>query len=516
MPPAAKRATRRRGGRSDAAAPSVLANQLPAKQVRNPFPPIDPMSQDQAEKVHDFSMRILETHGIEIMSQDARARLKKAGAEVDDTTCIVRADRGLIAELVAKAPAKITLTPRNPDRAIEIGGNAINFGMVSGPPNVHDCIRGRRAGNFADYQELMKLAQSFNVISIFGNQTIAPTDLNTETRHLDTTNANITLTDKVFSIMSIGRARVTDATKMIAIARGLSMQELAKSPSAITNINVNSPRKLDLEMSDAATAMAEMSQPVIVTPFTLMGAMTPVTRPAALAQQNAEALMTIALLQTVNPGTPVLYGAFTSNVDMRSGAPAFGTPENAWANLAGGQLARRYGLPQRTSACNASNAADAQASYETQMALWGAVMGHGNVIYHAAGWLEGGLVASYEKFIIDVEVLQHMAKLLEPVSFDDAEFGFDAIAEVGPGGHFFGTAHTLERYQTAFYQPLLSNWQNHESWVAAGAKNATERATEIWQQVLKEYQQPPLAEDRREELDAFIAKRKQQIALNGL
>ena len=257
--------------------------------------------------------------------------------------------------------------------------------------------------------------------------------------------------------------------------------------------------------------LARHNQATIVTPFTLMGAMTPVTMAAALTQQNAEALLGITLTQLVRPGAPVVYGAFTSNVDMRSGAPTFGTPENAKANLAGAQFARRYNLPHRTSACNASNDVDAQAAYETMFAQMGAVLGHGNLIYHGIGWLEGGLVASFEKIILDVEMVQHMMGFLSPIDTSPPEVGLDAIESVDPGGHFFGAAHTMERYETAFYQPLLSDWQNNESWREAGAKSATERATEIWQKVLEEYEEPTLDPARLEELDAYIVKRREEI-----
>jgi len=277
----------------------------------------------------------------------------------------------------------------------------------------------------------------------------------------------------------------------------------------MTNININSPRKLDDAMAYGAMQMALFGQPVTVTPFTLMGAMTPTTMAGALAQQNAEALLGIALLQFTRPGTPVVYGGFTSNVDMRSGSPAFGTPENSLANIAGGQLARHYKLPYRTSACNASNAVDAQATYETQMALWGAVMGHGNLIYHAAGWLEGGLVASFEKLIIDCEMLQHMSAMLEPLKIDLTETGLEAMQEVGPGGHFFGCAHPMERYKKAFYEPFLSDWKNYENWVIAGAKDATMRATEIWPKILAEFEPPATDPAIVEELEAYIAKRKE-------
>ena len=279
----------------------------------------------------------------------------------------------------------------------------------------------------------------------------------------------------------------------------------------MTNINVNSPRKLDDSMAYGAMQMALYGQPVSVTPFTLMGAMTPTTMAGALAQQNAEALLGIALLQLTAPGAPVIYGGFTSNVDMRSGAPAFGTPENALAQIASGQLARRYNLPYRSSACNASNAVDAQATYETQMSLWSSVLGHGNLIYHTAGWLEGGLVASFEKLVIDCEALQHMSRMLEPIKMDLAEVGLDAMEEVGPGGHFFGCDHTMERYKTAFYEPFISDWQNSEAWTQAGAKDATARATDLWPRILEEFDPPPVDEAVREQLQAFMARRKETL-----
>tara|TARA_A100001015_G_scaffold59856_1_gene66018 strand:- start:2548 stop:3498 length:951 start_codon:yes stop_codon:yes gene_type:complete len=316
--------------------------------------------------------------------------------------------------------------------------------------------------------------------------------------------------------MSIGKARVRDTAEMLAIARGLNLDELADSPSCITNININSPRKLDSEMSDALIALASMGQAVVLTPFTLMGAMTPVSFAGALAQQNAEALLGICLTQIVRKGAPVVYGGFTSNVDMKSGAPAFGTPENVRANIAGGQLARHNGLPYRTSACSASNLVDAQGVWETQMALWGAVQGHGNLIYHAAGWQEGGLVASYEKFIVDVEMLQAMSAILAPVSASQDELALSAHDEVAPGGHFFGASHTLSRYRDAFYTPFLSDWSNFENWQANGAMSATQRATPIWQAVLENYEPPVLDSARVEALEAFVARRKEEIRTGGL
>ena len=498
----------RKRNRGGATTDKVAIRQIDRKVLRNRFAPIEALDEEQLEFIHNVSLRILEEEGIEVMGDQALALFRKAGASVDDNG-VVRIDRNLLLETVALAPETFTVTPRNEAQAIEVGGNVINFGLVSGTPNVHDNINGRRAGNYDDYQKLISFGQYFNVITFFGNQPTAPTDLPANSRHLDTAFVNLTLSDKAFMSTAIGGGRSRDAIEMSAIAKGLSMEQMKNSPSVMTNINVNSPRKLDDAMAYGAMQMAMFGQPVTVTPFTLMGAMTPTTMAGALAQQNAEALLGIALMQLTRPGTPCIYGGFTSNVDMRSGSPAFGTPENSLANIAGGQLARRYKLPYRTSACNASNAVDAQATYETQMALWGAVMGHGNLTYHAAGWLEGGLVASFEKIIVDCEMLQHMSAMLEPLKIDLAETGLEAMKEVGPGGHFFGCQHTMDRYKSAFYEPFLSNWQNSESWALAGSKDATQRATEIWPKILKEFEPPATDPAIREELEAYMAKRKE-------
>ena len=500
-----------RGQRKLARVADSLAHQLPWINLVNPYPPLEPLSSDQLGAIHEASMTVLEDYGIEVLSERVRASFRGAGARVDDSHGIVRPDRELVLDLVARAPGAFSLTPRNPNRRLEVGGAHIHFGMVSGPPNVHDCVNGRRPGNFADYERLVQLGQTFNAIHFFGNQSVAPIDLPAQTRHLDTYRASLILSDKVFSAVPIGRGRVRDAVEMVARARGLSLGELAISPSLFGNININSPRKLDEAMSEGALALAEYGQAVIVTPFTLMGAMTPVTLAAGLVQQNAEALFGIAMVQLFFPGTPVVYGGFTSNVDMRSGAPAFGTPENAKANLAGGQLARHYGLPYRSSGCNASNTADAQAVYETQMSLWSAVLGNGNLLYHAAGWLEGGLVASFEKVIIDVEILQNLTCLFSKPKVNTEELALDAIGAVPPGGHFFGTEHTMQRYESAFYQPLLSDWQNNESWVEAGAKDATQRATDLWQQAIHSFEPPPIDPGRLEAIDEYVEKRKHEI-----
>ena len=239
--------------------------------------------------------------------------------------------------------------------------------------------------------------------------------------------------------------------------------------------------------------------------------MCPVTLGGALAQQNAEALGVIAITQMVNPGTPAMYGGFTSNVDMKSGAPAFGTPEYSRAVLAGGQLARHYGIPYRTSNVNASNAPDAQAAWESEMSLWSAVMGHGNLIKHSGGWLEGGLCASFEKLILDMEMVQMMREAMRPIEVTEADLALDAIREVGAGGHHFGTAHTMARYKDAFYKPLVADWNNFETWQETGELRADQRANKLYKSMLAQYQEPAMDPAVREELEAYVIRRKTEI-----
>jgi trimethylamine---corrinoid protein Co-methyltransferase len=507
-------ANRRRQGGRGRRVDGTRVPQLPWTEVNNPYPPMQVLSAEQIEAVHLTSLRILEELGIEVMSPRALGVLEAAGAQVDMAARTVRLDRGLVDAALKSAPSSFVLTPRNPEKRLTMGGSRIQFGLVAGPPNVHDFVRGRRPGNYQDYCDFIRLAQYFNAIHLIGNQVCAPVELPATSRHLDTYRANLQYSDKVFHCTAIGAGRALDGIRMMAIARGLTLEQIAASPGVITIISVNSPRRYDEAMSEGLMAMAQHGQAVVITPFTLMGAMAPVSLAAALAQQNAEALFGVVLAQAVRPGTPVMYGAFTSNVDMRSGAPAFGTPENTKANIASGQLARRYGLPYRTSNASASNVADAQGAYETEMSLWGAILGHGNLVYHAAGWQEGGLTASFEKLVLDVEMLQMMMEFLKPIVVNEQELGFDAIKGVPTGGHFFGEPHTMERYEHAFYRPLVSNWQNYENWQLAGGKDATQRATDIWQLALKEYEEPVMDPAIREELAAYVERRRAEIGSN--
>jgi len=482
-------------------------NQLPFQNLKNPYQPYNIISDDQIEAIHNASMDVLESIGINFLLTEAREILKRAGADVRDGETRVRFDRHLVEDLIAKAPSEFSMFARNPAHNIHYGGNNMNFALVASPPNVSDMIGGRRPGNMKDFSDLVRLGQSLNIVHMIGGYPVEPADIPANIRHLKAEREVINLSDKVSFGYALGRDRIHDSMEMIRIARGIDWSQMAREPSIMTTVNANSPLQYDIPMLIGMIEMAKHGQPVSVTPFTLAGAMAPVTLAGALTQQNAEALAGIAFIQAVNPGAPVWYGGFTSNVDMKTGAPAFGTPEYAKAVLIGGQLTRRYGIPYRSSNVNASNAPDAQAAYESQMSIWPCMLAHCTLVKHALGWIEGGLCASFEKVIMDAEMLQMMAEVLRPVDTSNDEFGLSAMEEVGPGGHYFGCAHTMERYETAFYAPILSDWRNFETWQDAGALDATTRAHHIYKKLLSEFKPPVLDPAIAEELDAFVEKR---------
>jgi trimethylamine---corrinoid protein Co-methyltransferase len=326
-------------------------------------------------------------------------------------------------------------------------------------------------------------------------------------RHLYASFDILTLTDRACPVYSLGRQRNIDVIEMVRIARGRTPEQLDREPSVFTIVNTNSPLTLDVPMSHGIIEMARANQITCVTPFTLAGAMAPITLAGALTQQNAEALAGLLLTQIVRPGSPFIYGGFTSNVDMQSGAPAFGTPEYWKTAIAGGQLARRYAVPYRSSNTCAANAVDAQSAYESMFSLWGAVQGCCNFMMHGAGWMEGGLQASFEKMVIDADLLHMVSAALDPMVVDDDSLALEAIAEVGPGGHFFGTAHTQARYRSEFYRPLISDWRNYETWQDAGSPQAAQKANQLVKLFLREYQEPPLDEARKQELQEFVERR---------
>lgn len=490
---------------------STALPQRPWKLFELPYRPIEILSADQVEAIHTAALDILETTGMKVLEPRARAFYKRAGAAVDESELRVRFDRDMLMAEVRKSPPHFTLEARNPARNLKLGGRACVFTSVGGPAYVADNATGRRTGTYAEMCDYLKLIQSLNVIHQEGGGPFEPLDLPAESRHLDLYHAEITLLDKNWQGQGLGAERAIDGLEMVAMSLGTTRERLIDRPALSTVINTNTPLQLDIPMAEGLITYAEHGQLNIITPFTLSGAMAPVTIAGALALQHAEALAGIALTQIVRPGVPVMYGGFTSNVDMRSGAPAFGTPEYTQAAQASGQLARLIGVPFRSSNVTAANDVDAQAAYESMMALWGSIMGGAHLIEHAAGWLNGGLTASFEKLILDAELLQMMQAYCEPFEVTPATLALEAIAEVGPAGHFFGAQHTLARYETAFYQPILSNWDNYDLWTERGRVMAREKANGLWKALLAEYEQPPIDAAIDDALKDYMARRKREI-----
>ena len=501
---------RRSGGRAgNARRTSQSAISQPDWRIpQNTDRPTEPLGDDGVSAIHDGAMRILEEIGIEFLNKEALAIFKKAGCRVDGTN--VRMGRDWVMEMVAKAPSKFTITPRNPAHTLEIGGRSMVFVNVSSPPNYWNLETGKVPGTRAQCADLLKLTQYFNCIHVAGGYPVEPVDVHASVRHLDVLFDKLTLTDKVVHAYSLGKERVEDVMEMVRISAGLSHQDFAATPRMYTNINSTSPLKHDEPMIDGCLRMIRRGQAVVVTPFTLAGAMAPVTMAGAVAQSIAEALCAIALFQYVAPGCACVLGTFTSNVDMKSGAPAFGTPEYMRATQMTGQMARFYGLPLRSSGSCAANVPDGQAMWETSNALWAAVQSGTNMVYHAAGWLEGGLIASPEKFVMDCEILSQIQRYFEPeiTATTPDDIALDAIADVGGDGHFFGIQHTQDRYEDAFHQPFVSDWRNYEAWELDGAVWTVERAHKIFKDIVTDFAAPEMDAGIHDELQGFVARRK--------
>jgi len=482
----------------------------------NSLPKYCYLAPEAIDQIHETSLMVLEKYGIEFNHPDAVEILERAGAEVADReTNLIKFPRELVLREIARAPAEFALYARNPKHNVRIGGNHMVMAPVYGPPFVHDIDRGRRDAKLADFQNFVKLAQSTPQIHNAGGTVVEPEDEPQETRHLDMVYSLMKYSDKSFmgSVTSAENAR--DTVQLAAILFG-GKEQLAAHPALISLINVNSPRRYDTRMLEALLEYCRAGQPVIVTPFILAGAMSPVALGGTLVQQNAEALAGITLTQLVNPGTPVVYGSFLSNTDMQSGSPCFGTPESAMGLFVSSQMARRYRLPFRSGGgLTASKLPDGQAMYEATMGFWPTFLAGTNFVLHAAGWLESGLVSSYEKFVMDVELLRMMEVFLRGIPLDEEGLALDAFEEVGPGGHFLGAAHTLRHFREAFYRPLVSDLMNYERWVQKGAKPVEVRANETWKKWLAAYQQPPLDPAIDEALRDYIARRKLEIQAQG-
>ncbi len=476
------------------------------RRLVNPFEPLRVLSDDHVAHIHDSAVRYLADHGLRVLLDEACDIFVAGGATLDDDQ-IIRIDPDMISQALASAPSAYELHAPNPAHDVHVGNDSLVLAPVGGPPFVSDREGGRRPGTLADQKNFLRLTQSYDVMAVTA-PCVEPDDVPLNIRHLESTFATLTETDKVPFLFSRGRRRVRDSIDLVKLRYDIETdEEFAEAPRCWTNINTNSPRQLDIPMSMGIIDFARLGQPVIMTPFTLAGAMAPVTLAGALVLQHMEVLAAVTLSQLVRPGAPVLYGAFTSNVDMKSGSPAFGTPEAFKGALASGQLARHIGLPWRSSGSSASNAVDAQGASETMLNTYGAFLAGASWILHTAGWQEGGLVANYEKFIIDIEMCQMIAESCQPLVVDEAELALDAITDVGPGGHFFGTDHTLTRFETAFYEPVVFARTNFEQWTEEGSKQTDERATAVWKKVLEEFEPPPVDAGVRAAMQDFVDRR---------
>jgi len=494
-----------RHGRRSRVGQGGAARNLSYTGLKNPFCPQEPLGAEAIAAIHDTALRILEELGMKVLLPEARALYAAGGALVDHDSQMVRIGRDIVAAALGSAPGRIHIRAREANRDLVLEPRVMIFHAGSGCPHATDRVRGRRPGTLSDFREIMQLIDGFDVIHMMA-AAVEPQDSPLMRRHYDMTLVQLESSTKVPFTYARGRAQVEDTFKMLALSQGLG-SDFADAPRTFTVINTNSPRTLDLPMAEGIIDFARYGQMTMITPFCLMGAMAPVTVAGALALQHAEALAGITLAQLARPGAPVVYGAFASNVAMKSGAPVFGTPEHLRATLVSGQLARHIGLPWRGSSGAASNLADAQGATETTLATMAAVLAGASITLHAAGWLEGGLSFGYEKFLLDLEVLQTLADLASPLGVGPDDLAFDAIAEVQPGGHFFASSHTMERFRGAFYDPLISDWSNHGQWAAAGQPRADERATALWQARLAAFRPSDAALAGLEPVRGFIARR---------
>jgi trimethylamine--corrinoid protein Co-methyltransferase len=475
---------------------------------RNAMPRYEILSEDAMATLDRGWRRIVEEIGVEFLSDRALELFRQAGQKVEDQC--VRFDPEFLLEQVAKAPRAFDVQARNPAHSVRIGDDAMVFGSVYGPPFVREGDV-RRDATLADFGNFAKLAQSFPVIDSAGGVVCEPEDAPLDSRHLDMTLALQTLTDKIYMGNVVSGVNARDTLAMTEILFG-GRAAIEATPATISLINCNSPLRWDDRMLEAQFEYSGANQPVVLTPFLLMGAMSPVSIPATLAQQMAEALTGIALSQLIRPGAPVIFGSFLSNIDMQSGSPCFGTPESGIGLLCTGQIARRFGLPVRSGGgLTSSQTPDAQAGYESLMTMLPTFLAGINWVMHSAGWLEGGLVASYEKYVLDVQVLEMLQHEFRPLEIDEASLAFDAHDEVRHGGHFLGAAHTMERFRTCFYRPFLSSSDNYDRWMRGGAKDAAARAAEVARKKIDEYELPPLDAAVREELEEYVTRRRREL-----
>ncbi len=475
----------------------------------NTMPRYEILSEDAMETLDRGWRRIVSELGVEFLLPEAVELFRQAGQKIEGEHKVIF-DPEFILEQVAKAPREFELQARNPANSVHIGGDHMVFSAVYGPPFVREGDV-RRDATMADFENFVKLSQSFPQLDSPGGTIVEPNDTPLDSRHLDMVYALQTLSDKPYMGSVISGPNAVDTIKMGEIVFG-GAEALQRAPVSISLINCNSPLRWDDRMLSAMVEYNRANQAVVMTPFLLMGAMSPVSIPATLVQQIAEALTGIALCQLVQPGCPVVFGSFLSNTDMQSGSPSFGTPESAIGLLCTGQIARHFGLPFRSGGgLTASQTADAQSAYEALMTLLPTFLAGTNFVMHSAGWLEGGLVSCYEKFIIDIELLRMLRHEFTPLEIDEESLAFGAHEEVGSGGHFLGAMHTLERFRECFYRPLLSSTENFDRWSRNGGQDAAERASKIWRDTLEAYEAPPIDAGVQAELKEFVDRRRTEL-----
>ena len=469
-------------------------------------PTYDLLSEEGLVAIEDHADRLLQEVGIEFREDPEALRLwKAAGAEIAGE--LVKFPRGLLRQILKTAPASFVQHARNPARSVTIGGAHVIFAPAYGSPFVRDLEGGRRYGTLVDFENFVKLAYASPWIHHSGGTVCEPVDIAVNKRHLDMVAAHLRFSDKPFMGSVTAQSRAEDSIAMARIVFGRDFVD--RNCVILGNINANSPLVFDATMTNALRAYAAANQAAVVVPFILGGAMGPVTTAGAIAQSLAETMAGCALTQLVRPGAPVIFGNFLSSMALRSGAPTFGTPEPALGSLVVGQLARRLNLPLRCSgAFTSSKIADAQAMAESTVSMAAAVQCGANFILHSAGWLEGGLVMGYEKFILDVDYCSALHTWLNGIALDENQFAMDAFHEVGPGKHFFGCGHTLANYETAFWDSDTADNNSFEQWRDAGEQDATRRANGRWKKMLAAYEKPPIDPAVEEELLAFVAQRK--------
>lgn len=488
------------------------------KPLVNTLPLTEVLSPEGVDKIHRASMRLLKEIGILIVDYPRAAEtFRRHGAIVEERSDgqLVKIDEDTLLHFVRQAPASFVQRARNPAKDVPIGGRHTVFAPVYGPPFVLDLDRGRRQATIEDFRNFVRLTYMSEHLHHDGGTLCEPNDVDVKERHLDMLFAHITLSDKAFMGSVTHKENARDTVAMAEIVFGA--EAIRERPAVLSLINASSPLRFDDRMFGALEVYAQAKQALLITPFLIAGAMSPVSMAATLAQQNAEALFGICYAQMLNPGTPCIYGSFLANIDLRSGAPCFGTPEGNLALYAGAQMARHYNLPYRSGGnFTASRIPDAQAGYESASTFTATVQAGVNFVLHAAGWLEGGLIAGYEKFILDLEMCGMMAKFVQGIGLDEEDFAWDAYEEVGPGSHFLGSQHTMRHYETAFYQHAVFNMDNYEKWESEGAEDAYKRANAVWKRMLQAYQPPALDAGVEEALREFVEKRRAEIRTGRL